>query len=66
VRRLAERGDDVLSLKLADVGLVRYPSNEALDPGSNPYCSLRTRRKLPTTDAPSYDRSSDFTLTSTD
>jgi glyoxylase-like metal-dependent hydrolase (beta-lactamase superfamily II) len=30
VRGLAERGDDVLALKLADVGLVRYPSSEAL------------------------------------
>src|SRR5262245_16377244 len=30
VRRLSERGDDVLALKLADVGLVRYPSSEAL------------------------------------
>jgi len=30
VRGLTERGDDVLSLKLADLGLVRYPSSEAL------------------------------------
>jgi len=30
VRGLAERGDDVLALKLADLGLVRYPSSEAL------------------------------------
>src|SRR5262247_3643570 len=30
VRGLAERGDDVLALKLADLGLVRYPSSDAL------------------------------------
>ena len=30
VRGLAERGDDVLALKIADLGLVRYPSSEAL------------------------------------
>jgi glyoxylase-like metal-dependent hydrolase (beta-lactamase superfamily II) len=30
VRVLAERGDDVLALKLAQIGLVRYPSSEAL------------------------------------
>jgi glyoxylase-like metal-dependent hydrolase (beta-lactamase superfamily II) len=30
VRGLAERGDDVLALKVADLGLVRYPSSEAL------------------------------------
>jgi len=30
VRGLAERGDDTLALKLADLGLVRYPSSEAL------------------------------------
>ena len=30
VRELAERGDDVLALKLAQIGLVRYPSSEAL------------------------------------
>src|SRR5215510_8701519 len=30
VRGLAERGDDVLALKLADLGLMRYPSSEAL------------------------------------
>src|SRR5215475_7260611 len=30
VRALAERGDDVLALKIADLGLVRYPSSEAL------------------------------------
>src|SRR5262252_5189809 len=30
VRGLAERGDDVLALKLADLGLVRYPASEAL------------------------------------
>ena len=30
VRGLAERGDDVLALKLGDLGLVRYPSSEAL------------------------------------
>jgi glyoxylase-like metal-dependent hydrolase (beta-lactamase superfamily II) len=30
VRGLAEHGDDVLALKLADLGLVRYPSSEAL------------------------------------
>lgn len=30
VRGLAERGDDVLALKLAQLGLVRYPSSEAL------------------------------------
>jgi hypothetical protein len=30
VRGLAERGDDVLALKLADLGLVRYPSSEVL------------------------------------
>jgi glyoxylase-like metal-dependent hydrolase (beta-lactamase superfamily II) len=30
VRGLAERGDDVLALKLAHLGLVRYPSSEAL------------------------------------
>jgi glyoxylase-like metal-dependent hydrolase (beta-lactamase superfamily II) len=30
VRRLAERGDDVLALKLAQLGLMRYPSSEAL------------------------------------
>jgi glyoxylase-like metal-dependent hydrolase (beta-lactamase superfamily II) len=30
VRALAERGDDVLALKLAQVGLVRYPTSEAL------------------------------------
>jgi glyoxylase-like metal-dependent hydrolase (beta-lactamase superfamily II) len=30
VRGLAERGDDVLALKLADLGLVRYPSSESL------------------------------------
>ena len=30
VRQLAERGDDVLALKLAQIGLVRYPSSEAL------------------------------------
>ena len=30
VRALAERGDDVLALKLAQLGLVRYPSSEAL------------------------------------
>jgi len=29
-RGLAERGDDVLALKLADLGLVRYPSSDAL------------------------------------
>jgi glyoxylase-like metal-dependent hydrolase (beta-lactamase superfamily II) len=29
-RVLAERGDDVLALKLAQLGLVRYPSSEAL------------------------------------
>jgi len=30
VRGLGERGDDVLALKLATLGLVRYPSSEAL------------------------------------
>ena len=30
MRGLAEHGDDVLALKLADLGLVRYPSSEAL------------------------------------
>ena len=30
VRGLTERGDDVLALKLAQLGLVRYPSSEAL------------------------------------
>jgi len=30
VSGLAERGDDALALKLAQVGLVRYPSSEAL------------------------------------
>src|SRR5215469_15464063 len=30
VRALAERGDDVLALKLAQMGLVRYPTSEAL------------------------------------
>src|SRR5262245_24452914 len=30
VRGLSERGDDVLALKLAHLGLVRYPSSEAL------------------------------------
>jgi glyoxylase-like metal-dependent hydrolase (beta-lactamase superfamily II) len=30
VRGLTERGDDVLALKVADLGLVRYPSSEAL------------------------------------
>src|SRR5215510_3417796 len=30
IRGLAERGDDVLALKLADLGLVRYPSSNAL------------------------------------
>jgi hypothetical protein len=30
VRGLTERGDDVLALKLAQIGLVRYPSSEAL------------------------------------
>jgi len=30
VRGLAERGDDVLALKLADLGLVRYPSSDVL------------------------------------
>jgi glyoxylase-like metal-dependent hydrolase (beta-lactamase superfamily II) len=30
VRGLAQRGDDVLALKVADLGLVRYPSSEAL------------------------------------
>lgn len=30
VRDLAERGDDVLALKLAQLGLLRYPSSEAL------------------------------------
>ena len=30
VRGLAERGDDALALKLAQLGLVRYPSSEAL------------------------------------
>ncbi len=30
VRGLAAHGDDVLALKLADLGLVRYPSSEAL------------------------------------
>jgi glyoxylase-like metal-dependent hydrolase (beta-lactamase superfamily II) len=30
VRALAERGDDVLALKLAQFGLVRYPASEAL------------------------------------
>lgn len=30
VRGLAERGDDALALKLADLALVRYPSSEAL------------------------------------
>src|SRR5262249_27323314 len=30
VRGLAERGDDVLALKIADLGLVRYPASEAL------------------------------------
>src|SRR4030095_1466641 len=30
VRELAERGDDVLALKLAQLGLVRYPSSETL------------------------------------
>jgi glyoxylase-like metal-dependent hydrolase (beta-lactamase superfamily II) len=30
VRVLAERGDDVLALKLAQIGLARYPSSEAL------------------------------------
>ena len=30
MRGLAERGDDVLALKLADLGLARYPSSEAL------------------------------------
>src|SRR5262245_7605854 len=30
VRALAERGDDVLALKLAHMGLVRYPTSEAL------------------------------------
>jgi len=30
VRGLAERGDDVLALKVADLGLVRYPTSEAL------------------------------------
>ena len=29
-RELAERGDDVLALKLAQIGLVRYPGSEAL------------------------------------
>lgn len=31
VRALAERGDDVLALKLAQLGLVRYPSSETLE-----------------------------------
>src|SRR5215468_10291477 len=31
VRGLGERGDDVLALKLATLGLVRYPSSEALE-----------------------------------
>src|SRR5262249_17429618 len=30
VRGLAERGDDVLALKLAQLGLLRYPSSETL------------------------------------
>src|SRR5215468_7316474 len=30
VRGLEERGDDVLALKLADLGLVRYPSSDVL------------------------------------
>jgi len=30
VRELGERGDDVLALKLAQLGLVRYPASEAL------------------------------------
>src|SRR2546428_13612744 len=30
VRVLAERGDDVLALKLAQMGLVHYPSSDAL------------------------------------
>jgi glyoxylase-like metal-dependent hydrolase (beta-lactamase superfamily II) len=30
VRGLAERGDDVLALKIAQLGLVRYPGSEAL------------------------------------
>src|SRR5215475_5098044 len=30
VRGLAERGDDVMALKIADLGLVRYPSSNAL------------------------------------
>jgi hypothetical protein len=30
VRGLTERGDDVLALKLAQLGLVRYPGSEAL------------------------------------
>jgi hypothetical protein len=30
VRGLAERGDDALALRLAQLGLVRYPSSEAL------------------------------------
>jgi len=30
VRGLGERGDDALALKLAQIGLVRYPSSEAL------------------------------------
>ena len=30
VRALAERGDDVPALKLAQMGLVRYPTSEAL------------------------------------
>ena len=36
VRGLAERGDDVLALKLAQLGLVRYP-------GSEPLAALRRR-----------------------
>ena len=31
VRALAERGDDVLALKLAQLGLVRYPSSQTLE-----------------------------------
>src|SRR5262249_54460240 len=30
VRGLSERGDDVLALKLAQLGLARYPSSDAL------------------------------------
>ena len=30
VRVLGERGDDVLALKLTQIGLARYPSSEAL------------------------------------